>query len=364
MPSASIDKLNQLKRQLQDCINPTAAKLLKSTIAKLEAQLNLGQDQIEVSKIDQLKTTNTNSFKVAQRKAAHKKSERKSRQKASQKQRTTLKLPSFNKVEPKPEVISQSKKLPIPAQEKLHVKTVDTPNRKNSNSKNQKQAKTTSKPKSPSKSKLGELPEKPPLLPGNGTHRAWCRIPGIIRVREKEFDDGRTKSLYFVEVDGQPIKLFLSKKSFKKVKSVLDKPVMVFGYPNIMNGQITSLQLTGTSQRASAKTENWVLIGVWRADKQRVLIQRDQERDPEIHIRQHSPLVREDCLEMLKDGKLYEFICHRDGVTVKVVAVGERSTPKSNATESTDQEITDPKIKDQNIIDQVFSKLESSTLQV
>ena len=358
MPSASIDKLNQLKRQLQDCINPTAAKLLKSTIAKLEAQLNLGQDQIEVSKIDQLKTTNTNSSKVAQRKAAHKKSERKSRQKASQKQRTTLKAPSLNKVETKPSVISQNKKLPIPAQEKPHAQTVDTPNSKNSNSKNQKQAKTTSK------SKSGELSEKPPLLLGNGTHRAWCRIPGIIRVREKEFEDGRTKSLYFVEVDGQPIKLFLSKKSFKKVKSVLDKPVMVFGYPNIMNGQITSLQLTGTSQRASAKTENWVLIGVWRADKQRVLIQRDQERDPEIHIRQHSPLVREDCLEKLKDGKLYEFTCHRDGVTVKVVAVGERSTPKSNATESTDQEITDLEIKDQEIIDQVFSKLESSTLQV
>ncbi|ABW33068.1 hypothetical protein [Acaryochloris marina] len=358
MPSASIDKLNQLKRQLQDCINPTAAKLLKSTIAKLEAQLNIGQDQIEVSKIDQIKTTNTNSSKIAQRKAAHKKSERKSRQKASQKQRTTLKPPSLNKIEPKPEVISQSKNLPNPAQEKLHVKTVDTPNRKNSNSKDQKQAKTTSK------SKSGELSEKPPLLPGNGTHRAWCRIPGIIRVREKEFEAGRTKSLYFVEVDGQPIKLFLSKKSFKKVKSVLDKPVLVFGYPNIMNGQITSLQLTGTSQRASAKTENWVLIGVWRADKQRVLIQRDQERDPEIHIRQHSPLVSEDCLEKLKDGKLYEFICHRDGVTVKVVAVGERSTPKSNATESTDQEITDPEIKDQDIIDQVLSKLESSTLQV
>ena len=130
-----------------------------------------------------------------------------------------------------------------------------------------------------------------------------------------------------------------------------------------MNGQITSLQLTGTSQRASAKTENWVLIGVWRADKQRVLIQRDQERDPEIHIRQHSPLVSEDCLEKLKDGKLYEFTCHRDGVTVTVVAVGERSTPKSNATESTDQEITDLEIKDQGIIDQVLSTLESPTLQ-
>ena len=124
MPSSTVEKLFQLRSQLQQCTNPTAAKVLKSAIKKLEAQLDPSQPK-------------TTASKVAQRKAAHKKSERKSRQKASQKQRTTLKPPSLNKIEPKPEVISQSKKLPNPAQEKLHVKTVDTPNSKNSNSKNQ-----------------------------------------------------------------------------------------------------------------------------------------------------------------------------------------------------------------------------------
>ena len=39
MPTATSEKLNQLRAQLQECTNPIAAKLLKSTIAKLEAQL-------------------------------------------------------------------------------------------------------------------------------------------------------------------------------------------------------------------------------------------------------------------------------------------------------------------------------------
>ena len=43
MPTATFDKLNQLKVQLEQCNNETAALLLKRTIAKLESQLQREQ---------------------------------------------------------------------------------------------------------------------------------------------------------------------------------------------------------------------------------------------------------------------------------------------------------------------------------
>lgn len=357
MPSATSEKLNQLRIQLQDCTNPKVAQVLKSAIAKLEAQLNPGQVQAKAAK--------AKSSKVAERKSALKKSQREANRIASRQHRTNLKPPSLSKVEPKPEAVPQDEKPTSPEQGRSKVRTEATSELENLNSEVQTQVKVTPKVSSQDKKtgvsqvhpKSYEPPKRPPLLPGNGTHRAWCRIPGIIRVRQKELEEGKQKSFYFVEVDGYPVKLFLSKKSFKRIKSILDKPIMIFGYPNIMKGQITSLQLTGTSQRASEKTENLVLIGVWRADKQRVLIQRDQERDPEIHIRQHSPFVSEDCLRELEDGKLYEFACQRDGITVTVVGIGEPSPPKQENQESTEQGIVELEFSDQAIIDKVLSGL-------
>ena len=48
MPTATSEKLNQLREQLRECTNPIAAKILKSTIVKLEAQLSSGQEQTKV----------------------------------------------------------------------------------------------------------------------------------------------------------------------------------------------------------------------------------------------------------------------------------------------------------------------------
>lgn len=108
MPTATTDKLNQLRAQLQECSNPTAAKLLKSTIAKLEAQLNSGQVQTQTSKI-------------AQRKAALKKSQKQAKQKAAQQQRTTLKPPALKKEEPQPKEAPQKELPTAPVPDKLQA---------------------------------------------------------------------------------------------------------------------------------------------------------------------------------------------------------------------------------------------------
>lgn len=370
MSSATSEKLNQLRTQLQDCTNPKVAQVLKSAIAKLEAQLNPGQVQA--------KTPKAKPSKIAERKSALKKSQREANRIASRQQRTTLKPPSLSKVEPKPEATSQNGMVTAPTQDKPQElsdamtqsdesTTQDRPkpqtdpslqhknpapanlaqveeislrrdqnpvtqdHTKSEANTNQQQADKTSKAKSQQRNRRKQ---RQPLLPGNGMHRAWCRVSGIIRVQE-EVEDGKQKSIYFLEVDGYPVKLFLKRNSFKHLKPILDKPAMVFGYPNIMNGQITALQLTGASKQVSKKTENFVLIGVWRADKQRVLIQRDQKLDPEIHIHQHSPLVSEACLEKLEDGKLYEFTCQKDGITVTVVGVEAIADVEMQSTKET-----------------------------
>ncbi|ABW31604.1 RNB domain-containing ribonuclease [Acaryochloris marina] len=105
MPTATSEKLIQLRAQLQDCTNPTAAKILKSTIVKLEAQLSLGQAQTKVSKIDQRKATLKNSNKQTKRKAV-------------QQQPITLKPPSLNTVETKPKAEPQKERPTLPAHEK------------------------------------------------------------------------------------------------------------------------------------------------------------------------------------------------------------------------------------------------------
>ncbi|MGR3280422.1 hypothetical protein ACSYAD_35815, partial [Acaryochloris marina NIES-2412] len=51
MPSATIDKLNQLKAQLEQCNNDTAALLLKRTISKLESQLQREQLTTQSAKV-------------------------------------------------------------------------------------------------------------------------------------------------------------------------------------------------------------------------------------------------------------------------------------------------------------------------
>ena len=101
MPSATTEKLNQLRQQLQECNNPTAAKLLKSTIAKLEAQLTSGLPQTQASKI-------------AQRKAALRKSQEEAERAAAQQQRKTLKPPTPKE----PEAIPQKELPSVPTQGK------------------------------------------------------------------------------------------------------------------------------------------------------------------------------------------------------------------------------------------------------
>ncbi|WP_235112102.1 hypothetical protein [Acaryochloris sp. 'Moss Beach'] len=85
MPISTSEKLSQLRQQLQECTNPTAAKLLKSAITKLESQLNSGQVQTKASKIDQ-------------RKSALRKSQKQAKQKALHQERTTLKPPFIENV--------------------------------------------------------------------------------------------------------------------------------------------------------------------------------------------------------------------------------------------------------------------------
>ena len=100
MPSASSDKLNQLRSQLQECSNPTAAKVLQSAIGKLEAQINSGQ-------------TEAKSSKIAQQKATLGKSQKQAKRTAVEQHRTTLKPPSIREIKPKSEVFRQ-KELPLP----------------------------------------------------------------------------------------------------------------------------------------------------------------------------------------------------------------------------------------------------------
>ncbi|KAI9129245.1 ribonuclease catalytic domain-containing protein [Acaryochloris sp. CCMEE 5410] len=97
MPSSTVEKLSQLRSQLQQCSNPTAAKVLKSAIKKLEAQLDPSQPK-------------TTASKIAQRKAALRHSQKQAKQKALQQERTTLKPPSLIKLESKSEGVSQDKK--------------------------------------------------------------------------------------------------------------------------------------------------------------------------------------------------------------------------------------------------------------
>ena len=100
MPSSTVEKLFQLRSQLQQCSNPTAAKVLKSAIKKLEAQLDPGQVQ----------STKAKSSKIAQRKAALRYSQKQAKQKALQQERTTLKPPSSKKLASKSEGVPQDKK--------------------------------------------------------------------------------------------------------------------------------------------------------------------------------------------------------------------------------------------------------------
>ncbi|KAI9129514.1 ribonuclease catalytic domain-containing protein [Acaryochloris sp. CCMEE 5410] len=111
MPTATSEKLNQLRAQLHDCSNPIAAKLLKSTIAKLEAQLGTGQAQ--ASKIDQ-------------RQAALRPSQKQAKQKASQQQRTTLKPPPPTNQESQPPKERPSS----PRQDSSIAKPEETPKNK------------------------------------------------------------------------------------------------------------------------------------------------------------------------------------------------------------------------------------------
>ncbi|KAI9130179.1 hypothetical protein ON05_031630 (plasmid) [Acaryochloris sp. CCMEE 5410] len=336
MPSATSEKLNQLRAQLQDCTNPKVAKLLKSAIAKLEAQLNPGQVQAKAAK--------AKSSKIAERKSALKKSQREANRKATQQQRTTLKPPSNKEVEPRPDATSRNGKATVPTQDRSQEltdataqsekpTTQDNPKQqtdtslqnKNSTPINQVQTKVTSQQQQTAKTSEAKSKQqdrrnqKQPLLPGNGTHRAWCRIPGIIRAQESEEEGERPA--YCLEIDGHQLPLSVKNRFAKLIEASLDQPLMVRCYPRIFDGQIALAQFCGTNDITPDKPEDWLLIGVWDADQQRVLVQRDRKQDSNRRILQLSPLVREDCLEKLEGRKLYHFECQREGSMVTVVGV-------------------------------------------
>ncbi|NJM67568.1 MAG: hypothetical protein HC851_18800 [Acaryochloris sp. RU_4_1] len=63
------------------------------------------------------------------------------------------------------------------------------------------------------------------------------------------------------------------------------------------------------------------MIGVWNGKWQKIMVQRDQICDPTTRIHLHSSLVEEECWAKLKGGKLYEYQCQREGITVTVVDV-------------------------------------------
>ncbi|WP_249370244.1 hypothetical protein [Acaryochloris marina] len=178
----------------------------------------------------------------------------------------------------------------------------------------QQQATKTSQAKSKSRDNRSC---KSRLLPGNGTHRAWCRLPGIIRVQEAEVEGERP--VYFIEVDGHQLPLRVKNRFRKKIGASLDIPLMVKCYPQIIDGQIVFLQFCGTAEPTPENAEDWVMIGVWNSGNQRILVQRDQRCDQSRRILQHSLLVKEACLEKLEGGKLYQYECQREGITVTIV---------------------------------------------
>ena len=275
MPSATFDKLNQLKAQLQQCNNETAALLLKRTISKLESQL-----QTEQLTTKSGQGTPTDSPKTSQKK---------------------------------------SKRQP-PSKDKVKAEPQTTP-----------QQDTAKTPQAKSKRK-DHHPQKRRLLLGNGSHRAWCRIPGIIRVQEPETEGEQLQ--YFLEVEEHQLPVRVKKRFTKLIGASLDKPLMVKCYPHIMNGQIVSVQFCGTVEPTPENPEDWVLIGVWNSGNKRVLVQRDQKFDPSRRILQHSPLVTDKCLEKLEGGKLYRFECQRQGVMVTVVDVETVEGEKKNSNQA------------------------------
>ena len=258
MPSATIDKLNQLKVQLEQCNNDTAALLLKRTIAKLESQLQREQLTTQSAKL-----TPQEAPKSSQTIIKHQ-SPVQDKKAAPQQQQTT-------------------KNLQVRPKQRNHRK------------------------------------QRQPLLPGNGTHRAWCRILGIIRVQEAEAE--AEQLVYFIELDGHQLPLRVKKRFSKLIGASLDTPLMVKCYPQIIEGQIVFLQFCGAAEPTPETPEDWVMIGVWNSGNQRVLVQRDQKCDQSKRILQHSPLVKEACLEKLEGGKLYRYECQREGITVTIVGV-------------------------------------------
>ncbi|ABW31559.1 hypothetical protein [Acaryochloris marina] len=258
MPSATIDKLNQLKVQLEQCNNDTAALLLKRTIAKLESQLQREQLTTQSAKLTPQEPPKTSQTIFKQQSSVQDKKV------VPQQQQTTKNLQAKSK-------------------QRNHRK------------------------------------KRRPLLPGNGTHRAWCRIPGIIRVQEAEAE--AEQPVYFIEMDGHQLSLRVKKRFRKLIGASLDTPLMVKCYPQIIEGQIVFLQFCGAAESAPETPEDWVMIGVWNSENQRVLVQRDQRCDQSRRILQHSPLVKEACLEKLEGGKLYRYQCQREGFTVTIVGV-------------------------------------------
>ena len=263
MPSATFDKLNQLKAQLGQCNNETAALLLQRTIAKLESQLYIEQLTTQSTQ-DSLKASPETSETI-----------------------TKHQSPDQNQVQGNPKATLQERS---------------------------------------TKSSLTKGKDKPwdyrnhkrRLLPGNGTHRAWCRLRGTIRVQEAETEGERSQ--YFLEIDGHQLSLRVKNRFSKSIGAFLDKPLMVKCYPHIIEGKIVFLQFCGTVELTPEYPENWVMIGVWNAGKQRVMVQRDERCDPSRRILQHSPLVKEGCLEKLEGGKLYRFECEREGIMVTIVS--------------------------------------------
>ena len=225
----------------------------------------------------------------------------------------------------KPDSTSQNETAPSPTQDQSQELTDASLQNNNFAPANQSQAEVTSqrqrtaKPSKAQSKQRNHLKKRQPLLPGNGTHRAWCRIPGIIRVQEVAGESGRPS--YFLELEGHQIPLRVKHRCAKFTEAVLDRPLMVKCYPQIIDGQIRFTQFAGTTELSPEQPEAWVLIGVWNADKQRVWVQRDQKLDNNRRILQHSPLVSSDCLEKLKGRKLYRFECQREGITVTIVGV-------------------------------------------
>ncbi|WP_262562691.1 hypothetical protein [Acaryochloris sp. CCMEE 5410] len=185
MPSATIDKLNQLKVQLEQCNNDTAALLLKRTIAKLESQLQREQ-------------LTTQSAQVPSKEI--------------------------------PKVSQASTKRQSTGQDQAKERTKATPQPQQATKTHQ------------AKSKSRDNRHKRRLLPGNGTHRAWCRLPGIIRVKEPEVE--KERPVYFIELDGHQVSLRVPKRFSKLIRTSLDTPLMVKCYPQIIDGQIADNEVS------------------------------------------------------------------------------------------------------------------------